>query len=100
MTTDKGIMPTTSPTAKNLEAISRALDQHKANCGLPVLEIRLNPFEVDRLGFDDFLGIPITEDPGIGTGRFSLVCEGDHAPAESAEIEHVEAVAAPEPVLA
>ena len=89
-----------SSTAKNLEAIRKALDQHKANCGLPVLGIRLNPFEVDRLGWDDFLGIPIVSDDGIGTGRFSLVCEGDHAPTESTEIEHVEAVSAPEPVLA
>jgi hypothetical protein len=89
-----------SSAAKNLKAISKALEQHKAHCGLPVLEIRLNPFEVDRLGWDDFLGVPIISDPAISTGRFSLVCEGDHAPAESIETEQVEPLNTPEPVFA
>lgn len=89
-----------SPTAKNLEAISKALEHHKSSCGLPILEIRLNPFEHDRLGFDDFLGIPITGDPEIGTGRFSLICEGDHTPAKSAQVEQTKTFQITEPVFA
>ena len=39
-----------SPEAKNLEAISKAIDQHNANCPFPAAEVRMNPFEVERLG--------------------------------------------------
>ena len=41
-----------SPEAKNLEAISKAIDQHNANCPFPAAEVRMNPFEVERLGWD------------------------------------------------
>lgn len=66
-----------SSTAKNLEAISRAIDQHDRNCARALVEIRMNPFEVERLDFDTFKGIPIVADDAIGTGRFHLVCERD-----------------------
>lgn len=89
-----------SSTAKNLEAISKALDRHKSSCGLPVLEIRLNPFEADRLGWEDFVGVPIVGDADIPTGRFSLVCEGDHAPAESVQVEQRKTLRITEPVFA
>jgi len=36
----------------------------------------MNPFEVERLGWDDIMGIPIVGDLQIGTGRFRLVCAG------------------------
>jgi hypothetical protein len=65
-------------TAKNLEAIQKAMVQHNGNCDFPILEIRLNPFEVERLGWNDFRGVPIVADEKIGTGRFYLVCEGQH----------------------
>ncbi len=32
--------------AKNLEAISRAIDQHNSNCPYPASEVRMNPFEI------------------------------------------------------
>lgn len=38
----------------------------------------MSPFEVERLGWDDFNGIPIVADEKMQTGRFSLRCEGDH----------------------
>lgn len=66
---------------KNLEAIQSALTQHGGNCGYPVLAILMNPFEVERLDWDSFRGIPIKADDEIGTGRFRLVCEGWHAEA-------------------
>ena len=41
-----------SPESKNLEAISKAIDQHNSNCPFPAAEVRMNPFEVERLGWD------------------------------------------------
>lgn len=66
-----------SPTALNLAAIQKAIDQHNGGqCPFPVIQIVMAPFEVERLGFDNFNGIPIVEDENMPTGRFRLVCEG------------------------
>lgn len=73
-------------TAKNLEAIHKAIVQHNGNCGSPLIEIRMNPFEMERLDFEDFQGIPIKADDDLPTGRFKLVCSGQHgddAPADA-----------------
>jgi hypothetical protein len=78
-----------SPEAKNLEAISKAIDQHNANCAFPAAEVRMNPFEVERLGWDQIRGLPVVPDPEIGTGRFRIVCSRD---LEGAGLETVEAV--------
>src|SRR5882757_3556889 len=66
-----------SPEAKNLEAISQAIDQHNANCPFPAAEVRMNPFEVERLGWDHIRGLPVIPDAEIGTGRFRIVCSRD-----------------------
>ena len=63
-----------SAEVKNLEAISKAIDQHNANCAFPAAEVRMNPFEVERLGWNEIRGLPIVPDPEIGTGRFRIVC--------------------------
>jgi hypothetical protein len=63
-----------SAEAKNLEAISKAIDQHNRNCPYPAAEVRMNPFEVERLGWDQIRGLPLVADPEIGTGRFRIVC--------------------------
>jgi hypothetical protein len=89
--------------AKNLEAISKAIDQHNSSCPYPAAEVRLNPFEAERLGWEEIRGLPIVPDPAIGTGRFRIVCsrEGE---GEGTEIEELEVVGepieveAPEPV--
>ena len=78
-----------SPEAKNLEAISRAIEQHNANCPFPAAEVRMNPFEVERLGWDEIRGLPVVPDPEIGTGRFRIVCSRD---VDGAGLEEVEAV--------
>jgi hypothetical protein len=77
-----------SATARNLEAIQAAVVRHNGNCGKPITEIRLNPFEVERLGWDDFRGVPIVADDALGTGRFRLVCAGQHddAPAPAIRV--------------
>ena len=63
-----------SPEAKNLEAISKAIDQHNRNCPFPAAEVRMNPFEVERLGWEEIRGLPVVPDAEIGTGRFRIVC--------------------------
>jgi hypothetical protein len=60
--------------AKNLEAISKAIDQHNRNCPFPAAEVRMNPFEIERLGWEEIRGLPVVPDSAIGTGRFRIVC--------------------------
>src|SRR2546423_12045 len=38
-----------SSEAKNLEAISKAIDHHNATCEYPAVAIAMNPFELERL---------------------------------------------------
>jgi hypothetical protein len=78
-----------SSEAKNLEAISKAIDQHNASCEFPAVAIAMNPFEVERLGWDTIRGLPVRPDPAIGTGAFRIVCVRE----ESEPSEVVEAVA-------
>ncbi len=78
-----------SPEAKNLEAISQAIDQHNRNCPFPAAEVRMNPFEVERLGWDSIRGLPVVPDAEIGTGRFRIVCSRE---LEGDGLEVVEAV--------
>lgn len=37
----------------------------------------MNPFEVERLGWEELWGLPIVADGKIGTGRFEIRCERD-----------------------
>ena len=47
----------------------------------------MNPFEVERLGWEEIRGLPVVPDPEIGTGRFRIVCsnEGDGEGLEETE---------------
>jgi len=78
-----------SAEAKNLEVISRAIDQHNEGCEWPAVAVELNPFEMERLGWDTIRGLPIRGNPELGTGRFRVVCARE----ESEPAEAVEAVA-------
>jgi hypothetical protein len=78
-----------SPEAKNLEAISRAIDQHNASCEFPAVAIEMNPFEIERLGWDTIRGLSIRPNPEMGTGAFRVVCARE----EGEQAETVEAVA-------
>jgi hypothetical protein len=83
-----------SSEAKNLEAIAKAIDQHERTCEYPTLAILMNPYEVERLGWDQIRGVPVRPDPKVGTGRFEILCAGD---GEDSELEEsVEAVASDE----
>ena len=81
-----------SPEAKNLEAISKAIDQHNQSCPVPAAEVRMNPFEVERLGWEEIRGLPVVPDPEIGTGRFRIVCSRD---LDGEGFEETEAVGEP-----
>ena len=78
-----------SAEAKNLEAISRAIDEHNASCPFPAVAVEMNSFEVERLGWDTIRGLPIRPNPELGTGSFRVVCAGEEG--EPGEV--VEAVA-------
>jgi hypothetical protein len=77
-----------SSQAKNLEAISKAIDHHNSNCEWPAVAVEMNPFEVERLGWDSIRGLPVRANPEIGTGRFDVVCAREEREPE----ETVEAV--------
>jgi hypothetical protein len=78
-----------SAEAKNLEAISKAIEQHNRNCPFPAAEVRMNPFEAERLGWDQIRGLPVVPDAELGTGRFRIVCSGE---LDEGGLEEVEAV--------
>ncbi len=82
-----------SSEAKNLEAIAKAIDQHNANCPYPASEVRMNPFEIERLGWDEIRGLPLVGDPAVATGRFNIVCSGEGEGDE--ELEEAEAIGEP-----
>ena len=82
----------TSAEAKNLEAISRAIDQHNSSCPFPASEVRINPFEAERLGWGEIRGLPIVPDPNLGTGSFRIICSRDQ---EGEGIEEAEALGIP-----
>jgi hypothetical protein len=78
-----------STEARNLEAISKAIDHHARNCEWPAVAIEMNPFELERLGWDSIRGLPLRPNPSMGTGRFRVVCARE----EGEPGELVEAVA-------
>jgi hypothetical protein len=78
--------------AKNLEAISKAIDQHNSGCPWPASEVRMNPYELERLGWEEIRGLPLVGDPAIGTGRFRIVCSRED---EGAGLEETEAIGTP-----
>jgi hypothetical protein len=79
-----------SSEAKNLEAISKAIDQHDRSCEWPAVAIEMNPFEVERLGWDTIRGLPVRSNPSLGTGAFRVVCaREDGLPGEEETVEAV-----------
>jgi hypothetical protein len=86
-----------STEGKNLEAIVKAVEQHDRTCQYPAIAVAMNPFELERLGWDTIRGLPIHADPELGTGRFNVICEGDEQGERQEEM--VEAVAGQEAPL-
>jgi hypothetical protein len=75
--------------AKNLEAISKAIDHHNATCPYPAVAIEMNPFEIERLGWDTIRGLPIRSNPELGTGSFRVVCAREEGEPEEEVVEAV-----------
>ena len=78
-----------SSEAKNLEAISKAIDVHNERCQWPAVAIEMNPYEVERLGWETIRGLPVRPNPNLGTGRFNVVCAREEPGFEEEEIEAV-----------
>ena len=79
-----------SAEAKNLEVISRAIDEHNGSCDWPAVAVEMNPFEIERLGWDSIKGLPIRPNPDLGTGSFRVVCAREEGlPAEEETVEAV-----------
>jgi hypothetical protein len=75
-----------SAESKNLEAIVKAIDHHNSTCEFPAVAVVMNPFEIERLGWDTIRGLPIRPEPSMGTGSFRIVCAGDEIePGETVE---------------
>jgi len=72
----------TSSEARNLERISQAIDHHNATCEYPAVAVEMNPFELERLGWDSIKGLPIRANPDLGTGSFRIVCGRDELETE------------------
>ena len=75
-----------SAESKNLAAIVKAIDHHNTSCEFPAVAVVMNPFEIDRLGWDSIKGLPIRPEPNLGTGSFRIVCARDEVePGETVE---------------
>jgi len=78
-----------SSESKNLAAIVKAIDHHNTTCEYPAVAIVMNPFEVERLGWDTIKGLPIRPDPNMGTGAFRIVCAREELEPEEETVEAV-----------
>ena len=68
-----------SAEAKNFEAIVKVKDAHNKNCPFPPHTVRMNPFEIERMQWeegDTIAGLVLEADPKLGTGAFRLICDG------------------------
>ena len=74
---------------KNLAAIVKAIDHHNATCEYPAVAVVMNPFEVERLGWDSIKGLPVRSEPNMGTGSFRIVCARDEGEPEGETVEAV-----------
>jgi hypothetical protein len=79
-----------STEAQNLEVIAKAIDEHNNSCEWPAVAVEMNPFEVERLGWDEIRGLPIRSNPDLGTGSFRIVCAREEGlPGEEETVEAV-----------
>ena len=94
----------TSKIAANLRAFRIGVNSHdRENPTHSAYGIGLNPFDLERLGFDEgeevLPGITIHADSGV-TGNFRVLCDGDHlAEQEAQEAEVVDAVSTQETMI-
>jgi hypothetical protein len=85
-----------SSEGKNFEAISKAKADHNRHCPFPPHTVRMNPFEIERMQWEEgdvIAGLVLEGDPKIGTGAFLLVCDGMEPP--ELDVEETEVIQAP-----
>ncbi len=85
-----------SAEAKNFEAITKAKDQHNKSCPFPPHTVRMNPFEIERMQWeegDTIAGLVLEADAKLGTGAFRLICDGMEPPV--LELEETDTIQAP-----
>ena len=81
-----------SAEARNFEAIAKAKEAHNRACPFPPHTVKMNPFEIERMGWeegDTIAGLVLEADGAIGTGAFRLVCDGMELPELDVEEENV-----------
>jgi hypothetical protein len=81
-----------STEAKNFEAIAKAKEAHNRSCPFPPHTVRMNPFEIERMGWEEgdlIAGLTLEADERLGTGAFRLVCDGMEPPELDIEEEAV-----------
>ena len=78
---------------QRLEKLSGALTDHEQRCGAAVIEIHVNPFDHEVLGWDEFKGIPLVANEKVQPDRVRVVCERMRPPPQ--EIETSEAIGEP-----
>ena len=85
-----------SAEGKNFEAIVKGKEQHNKNCPFPPHTVRMNPFEIERMQWeegDTIAGLLLEGDGKVGTGSFRLICDGMEPP--ELDIEETEAISGP-----
>ena len=84
--------------AKNLAAISAAVQHHNDTCPVPANAILLNPVDHELLGWDELHGLPILADEHVPTKRVRIDCDGS---AHGIEEQVADAIAqqAPSPLV-
>ena len=85
-----------SAEGKNFEAITKAKVQHNAACPFPPHTVRMNPFEIERMQWEEgdlIAGLVLEADGKVGTGAFRLICDGMEPP--ELEIEETEVIGSP-----
>ncbi len=90
-----------SAEGKNFGAIVKAKEQHNKDCPFPPHTVRMNPFEIERMQWeegDTIAGLLLEGDGRVGTGSFRLICDGMEPP--ELDIEETEAISGPaEPLV-
>lgn len=67
-------------TAMNYERIVEAVARHRQQCPFPPYAIRMHPFDIDRLGWEEgetIAGLTLEADPAVSPEAARLVCERD-----------------------
>jgi hypothetical protein len=78
----------------NLERIVWARADHNSRCPSPPHTVLMNPFDLERLGWDDgeeiVPGLTLRGDPGVQIDRLRFLCDRD---SQAPSTEATEAVA-------